>query len=135
MSIIITEYRNVVSWNNDNTRFDMEINHPEYGWIPFTLDMTDDGTLIDKDALQALIGTNFTSATQEQKDEVKSNLVRATRDSRLQFEVDPILSNSVRWAELTTEKQNAWTQYRTDLLNVPQQAGFPNTITWPTKPE
>ena len=35
---------------------------------------------------------------------------------------------------LTVVKQTEWTTYRTDLLGVPQQAGFPNTITWPTKP-
>ena len=60
---------------------------------------------------------------------------RADRDSRLTKEVDPIVSNPLRWAELTTAKQAEWTQYRTDLLNVPDQAGFPNDITWPTKPD
>ena len=135
MAIIITEYRNVVSWNDDDTRFEMEINHPEYGWIPFTFDMSDDGTLIDKDALRTLVGTNFRKATQEEKDSQQTVLMRADRNDKLAYEVDEVMTNSVRWAELTTEQQNAWKQYRTDLLNVPQQEGFPYTITWPTKPE
>ncbi len=69
------------------------------------------------------------------KNEALSDEARGLRDVKLRSEVDPIVTNPLRWAELTTEKQNEWTQYRTDLLNVPQQAGFPNTINWPTKPE
>tara|TARA_R100000963_G_C4642177_1_gene105812 strand:- start:1079 stop:1360 length:282 start_codon:yes stop_codon:yes gene_type:complete len=29
---------------------------------------------------------------------------------------------------------DAWTAYRAALRNVPAQGGFPNSITWPTKP-
>jgi len=61
--------------------------------------------------------------------------VRAERNYKLQTDVDPIAGNSLRWADLTDEKRAAWTQYRTDLLNVPQQSGFPASVTWPTKPE
>ena len=59
---------------------------------------------------------------------------REKRDLLLVQEVDPIVTNPLRWAELTDAKQAEWTQYRTDLLNLPAQAGFPNTVTWPTKP-
>lgn len=134
MPLLINEIRNAVSINDDNTIFELEINHPEHGWIPYTLDPTDGDNTINNDDLMVLIGSNFTRITQEEKDERESNNVRSKRDSLLQNEVDPLVSNPLRWAELTTEQQNAWSQYRTDLLNVPQQAGFPNTITWPTKP-
>ena len=60
--------------------------------------------------------------------------VRDERDQRLVAEVDPIVTNPMRWADLTAAEQAEWTQYRTDLLNITDQAGFPNTITWPTKP-
>ena len=30
--------------------------------------------------------------------------------------------------------KDARTVYRTSLRNVPQQEGFPNEVTWPTKP-
>lgn len=135
MSIIITEVRNAVSRNDDNTEFDLEINHPEYGWIPYSLHQHDTDMTINNDDLITLIGTNFRKITQEELDEENSGIQRGYRDMLLATEVDPIVSNALRWAELTTEQQNAWTQYRTDLLNVPQQSGFPNTITWPTKPE
>jgi len=59
---------------------------------------------------------------------------RGERDKLLTFVVDPIISNPLRWADLTDAKRAEWTQYRTDLLNVPQQSEFPSTINWPTKP-
>ena len=71
----------------------------------------------------------------DRKLSVFSSRARRERDSKLFYEVDPIASNNLRWAGLTSEKQGEWAQYRTDLLNVPQQAGFPFNITWPTKPD
>jgi len=59
---------------------------------------------------------------------------RAIRDYFLEANVDPILTNHLRWDDLTAEKQSELTQYRADLLGVPQQAGFPTDITWPTEP-
>lgn len=61
--------------------------------------------------------------------------IRALRNSALDHEVDPIVSNPLRWADLTDAKRAEWTQYRTDLLNVPQQSGFPSSISWPSKPD
>jgi len=68
-------------------------------------------------------------------DEWKATEVRAERDRLLSAKVDPLVSNSLRWADLSSAKQAEWTQYRTDLLNITDQAGFPHDITWPTKPE
>ena len=137
-TIPITEYRNAVSLSADNTRMDVEINHPDFGWIPYTIEPTDTDMTIDNTALLSLIGSDFTAyvaPTQAELDAKQEASVRNDRDIRLAMEVDPIVSNNLRWNEMTTEKQNEWSQYRTDLLNVPQQAGFPNTINWPTKPE
>lgn len=61
--------------------------------------------------------------------------VREERDNILTTVVDPLVSNNLRWAELTSDKQAEWSTYRTALLNVPQQSGFPQTVTWPTQPE
>jgi len=132
--IIITEYRNVVSWNDENTIFDLELNHPTHGWIPFNLNMSDTGSDIDIQALRTLIGNNFSPVSQQMKDESEASAVRFQRDARLKEEVDPLITNQIRWNELSTEKQNEWMQYRTDLLNVPQQSGFPHNVTFPTKP-
>ena len=64
-----------------------------------------------------------------------SEEARAKRDNILVTAVDPLVSNPFRWADLTSDKQAEWSQYRTDLLSVPQQSGFPNNITWPTLEE
>jgi hypothetical protein len=138
MNIEITQFRNAVSIKADNTRIDVEINHPDYGWIPYTLDMSDTDMTINNNDLLSLIGTDFTAyvaPTQEELDEETADQVRSDRDYKLLTEVDPLVTNPLRWAELTSDKQAEWSQYRIDLLNVPQQSGFPNTITWPVKPE
>lgn len=66
-------------------------------------------------------------------EEELTEYLREERDAEL-LKVDVHAGNVLRWAELTSSQQAEWTQYRTDLLNVPQQSGFPNTITWPTEP-
>jgi len=69
------------------------------------------------------------------KESEQSKFIRSDRDAKLKLEVDPIVSNPLRWAEMTSEKQTEWAAYRTALLNLPEQEGFPLDITWPTKPE
>lgn len=38
------------------------------------------------------------------------------------------------WSSMTPEQQQAWSQYRQNLLDVPQQPGFPADIIWPVAP-
>ena len=138
MPITITEVRNAVSLQADNLRMDVEINHPEFGWIPYTLDPSDTDTTIDNDAIVALIGTDFAAyvaPTQAELDAAAAAQVRGERDNILATVVDPIVSNPLLWAELTLEKQEEWKQYRLDLKNIPQQDSFPYDVSWPTKPE
>jgi hypothetical protein len=117
MAITITQVRNAASLQSDNLRMDVEINHPDYGWIPYTVDPADTDTTIDNDAVMALIGSNFTAyvaPTQAELDAATATQARAERDNILTTVVDPLVSNS---------------------LGVPQQAGFPENITWPTEPQ
>ena len=137
MSITITEVRNAASMNAANTSIDVEINHPDYGWIPYLLTDYDEDTTIDNEEVMALIGTDFAAyvaPTQAELDAETASQVRGKRDNILTTVVDPLVSNPLRWADLTSDKQAEWSQYRTDLLAVPQQAGFPNNITWPEEP-
>jgi len=135
--VAITEVRNAQSLNAENTLFDVEINHPEHSWIPYTLNPDDTDMTVDNSVLLGLIGSDYAAyvaPTQAELDaELAANL-RGQRGQKLEQEVDPIVTNPLRWAELTEAKQAEWTQYRTDLLNLPTQAGFPNTVSWPTKP-
>ena len=138
MSILIQEVRNAVSLNAENTRFDVEINHPELGWIPYTLDPHDLDNTVSNEDLLVLIGSDYAAyvaPTQDGLDAEASRNVRAERDFRLETEVDPIAGNALRWNDLTDEQRAAWTQYRMDLLNLTQQSGFPSAISWPNKPE
>jgi len=136
MSITITQVRNAKSLQADNARMEVEIDHPDYGWIPYGLDPADTDTTIDNDAVMALIGTDFAAyvaPTAEELATAAAAQVRSQRDQLL-LEVDAFVGNPLRWAALSSDKQAEWATYRTALLDVPQQAGFPD-VTWPTKPE
>lgn len=136
-TVAITEYRNVISLSSDNTRMDLEINHPDHGWIPYTLDPTDSDTTIDNTALRDLIGSDFSpyvAPTQEELDATQAAMVRAERDRILTSDVDPVVSNPLRWADLSEQEQADVSAYRLALLDVPQQQGFPHTVSWPTPP-
>lgn len=74
--------------------------------------------------------------------------IRSQRDLLLITEVDPIVSNPLRWESLTAEKQQEWRDYRQALLDLPstQTTAYQTfnttteTMDWvnltlPTKPE
>ena len=135
--VTITEVRNAQSLNAENTAFDVEINHPEYSWITYTLDPDDTDMTVDNSVLLELIGSDYAAYVAPTAEEITAELaasVRGQRDGLLASDVDPIAGNALRWAALTDAQRTAWGNYRTALLDLPAQAGFPNTITWPTKP-
>lgn len=136
-SVTITEIRNAKAFNPENTWFDVEIKHPEFGWIPYLLSPNDPDQTINNDNLRSMIGDNFSpyvAPTQSELDAAEAQNVRAVRDFKLEQEVDPIAGNTLRWNSLTDAQRAAWTQYRIDLLDISNQAGFPYNVTWPTKP-
>ena len=134
MTIDITEVRNAQSMNAENTQFDVEINHPDYGWIPYSLAPWDTDTTIDNAALLELIGSDYVPFSQSDHDARVATFERDTRDLKLVVEVDPTVSNPLRWGDLSEQEQADVSAYRMALLDVPQQSGFPHTISWPTKP-
>jgi hypothetical protein len=128
------KYINEVGW------IDCEIEHPDYGWIPYTLDPDDADMTINNDELLMHMSANgdvasFVPPTQEELDAETAAAIRQERDMKLIAEVDPIAGNALRWAALTVEQQQAWADYRQALLDIPQQSGFPRDVVWPTKPE
>ena len=134
MSIEITEVRNAQSMNAENTQFDVEINHPDYGWIPYSIHPSDTDMTIDNSELLSLIGSDYAPFSQADHDARVATMVRVQRDSKLTNEVDPVVSNPLRWADLSEQEQADVSAYRLALLDVPQQQGFPSTVSWPTKP-
>ena len=134
---MMTNYRNA-KYINDSGWIDCEIEHPEFGWIPYTLDPADtDMTVNNDDLLAAMEAAGDVAAyippTQSELDAALSDQLREERDGLL-AEVDAIAGNALRWATLSAEQQDAWAVYRQALLDVPQQAGFPNDVVWPVKP-
>jgi hypothetical protein len=65
--------------------------------------------------------------------EMEAASVRGYR-SELLMQLDAVISNPLRWAAMTAEKQAALSTYRQALLDVPQQSGFPDNINWPVAP-
>lgn len=92
----------------------IEVQSDATGWNGLEWDPIG-GALVDPDALLAA-------------------QVRSERDNILERVVDPIVTNPLRWVDLSEDKQAEWTQYRRDLLDITEQEGFPNEVTWPTKP-
>jgi hypothetical protein len=74
--------------------------------------------------------------SKEEKDEVSRGFavrdVRAARDAKLASDVDVV--SPMRWNSFSDEQRDLWTQYRLDLLSVPDQAGFPWAVEWPVVP-
>jgi|LakMenE18May11ns_1017448.scaffolds.fasta_scaffold9958650_5 hypothetical protein len=63
--------------------------------------------------------------------ELSQILSRITRNKMLE-DIDRI--NPIWYASLNTDQQQQLIEYRQALLAVPQQSGFPETVTWPVKP-
>ena len=117
--------------------------HPTLGYwqtltTPTAEDMADypEGTIqvpLKPSSLHTFDGYEWVPPTQAELDAEAALQMRAQRDSLL-LEVDAIAGNTLRWASLDADTQAAWATYRQALLDVPQQAGFPNDVTWPEAP-
>ena len=134
---MMTSYRNA-KYINDSGWIDCEIEHPDYGWIPYTLDPADTDMTINNDDLLAVMEAAgdvaaYVPPTQAELDAALSDQLREHRNSLLSV-VDSIAGNALRWATLSSEQQDVWAVYRQALLDVPQQSGFPNDVTWPVSP-
>ena len=75
----------------------------------------------------------YVPPTQAELDAALSKRLRWKRDGLL-TEIDAFVGNPLRWGSLDADAQAAWAVYRQELLDVPQQAGFPNDTVQPVKP-
>lgn len=134
--ITITEVRNA-RYITPRGDIDLEINHPVAGWIDYCIAIDDTDTTVDNNELIRLAEEQGGIAPLDpaEWDTRVATYVRLNRNSLLSREVDPLVTNPLRWGSLTAEQQQAWADYRQALLDLPQQEGFPHTVVWPTKPE
>ena len=84
---------------------------------------------------KCVLGPVFTDAEQEtaykaSKDAEQAKSVRQSRDTKL-AESDWVVIKNL---ELNANIPGAWEVYRQALRDIPAQAGFPWTNTWPTQP-
>lgn len=118
---------------NEFGTIDLELNHPEHGWLPFTADPTDPevhGRVIYARAIQGEAGpiAPYEPPPPPTEEEVAAE-VRAERD-RLLAATD--------WTQLPDVPQatkDLWAPYRQALRDVTEQPGFPHDIEWPEPPE
>ena len=136
--IKITEYKNAIYIDKLNEVIDCEINHPDFGWIPYTLvvDGVEEESSVDKKALLNLMKKNNDIAPVDlvALNNKNEQLVRFQRDSILKDEIDPLVANPLRWSDLTVEQQQQIKTYRRELLDITNQKGFPTDVIWPVKP-
>jgi hypothetical protein len=133
-------YTNVTNpkWTSaEHTTIDCEVTFDAIGTVPFTANPLDTSNPSSKQIFDECVAGDYGVVAEfvpyvPTTEELAEN-VRFQRDALLQ-EVDSIVSNPLRWASFSQAQQTAWADYRQALLDVPQQPGFPNTISWPTKP-
>lgn len=80
----------------------------------------------------------FTDAEESERDAREAEYLASENDRvafRLRAERNQLLTAS-DWTQVIDAPvdQAAWAAYRQALRDLPQQAGFPTTITWPVKP-
>lgn len=115
---------------------DLEIEHKELGWMPFTASPTDNedhGREIYAAAIAGELGEIAPYIEPVKTAAEKAADERAKRDALL-VELDDVVKNPLRWESFSAETKNALSDYRQALLDVPQQSGFPETINWPVMP-
>ena len=126
------DFKNPVWADKAHTAIDVMINHPPHGWIPYTC-TTDMDTEEGRELWEQLQSDTASIAEYVPpviSDEALAAEARSKRD-KLLADTDYLLMpdypiESDRLAKIKT--------YRQALRDVPEQAGFPRTITWPEKP-
>ena len=69
-------------------------------------------------------GVIYTSV--EELAQAKGEEVRAIRNQYLETYVDPVVSNPLRWADMSAEEQQQYSDYRQYLLHITEAPEFPD---------
>lgn len=123
--------------NADQTSVVCEVLFDTLGWIPFTASLNDLEHSLEiynraqnGDFGEILPYTPVTINTITTSDDQS---IRNKRNTLL-TNLDMTICNPLRWASFSQEKQADFARYRQELLDLPQQPGFPNNAVWPTPP-
>lgn len=129
----ILDVKNLKYASTTGESIDMEVlfdHFPEY--LPFTANANDTvshGRDLFNSAVSGAYG-DIAAYDGPSDEELAASAVRQQRN-RLLRQVDVVVSNPLRWEELSQTDQSAYAEYRQALLDVPQQDGFPFNVEWP----
>ena len=125
------EYAKDPVWANaEHTMIDCEINHPTYGWIPFTASL-DDVEAHGREVFTALSkgdAAEYVPPPLPTTEELAA-AARAERNALL------AATDWTQAADVPQTTKDKWAPYRQALRDVTEQSGFPSEIQWPSKPE
>ena len=110
----------------EDGRINCEIEHPQYGWIPFTADPND----VEPIGAQVFNAAKATAAPYVAPPVDLEALAAQARAQR-----NGLLAAS-DWTQVPDAPvdQAAWATYRQALRDITAQAGFPTDINWPEAP-
>lgn len=112
----------------EHTMLDCEIEHPDFGWIPYTTSEKDIGAgkeiWDNRDDLEI-------AEYEGLPDEILAIQIRAKRNSLLS-ETDYLMMPDYPISEEYRDKIKL---YRQQLRDITEQEGFPNNVVFPTLPE
>ena len=119
-------YRNPIY--TENGAIDCEIEHPDYGWIPFTAS-PDDCEAHGRELFARISAAGNIAAYVPPPPPTPEELAAQARTQR-----NSLLA-STDWTQLPDVPQatrEAYAVYRQALRDVPKQDGFPTDINWPS---
>lgn len=101
---------------------DVEVNHEQYGWVPFTASSNDPEKYGQEIYAMAMAGAFGEIAPASNPADIDGELaLKILRDKRkhvLETEVDPIVTNPLRWGALTDFEKQSFIDYRQQLLDI-----------------
>ena len=116
---------------------DCEIEHPVYGWIPFTAspdDCEEYGRKIYQEAVEGKLGEIAPYIPPPPPTDEQLATEARTKRNQLLADSDWTQLPDARNA-MGVDKAAEWDTYRQALRDITEQEGFPREIEWPIKPE
>jgi hypothetical protein len=121
--------KNPVWANAEHTLIDCEINHPTYGWIPFTA--SPDDVEAHGREIFAVLSQGDVAEYVPPPPPTTEQLAAAARAERNALLA---VTDWTQAADVPQATKDKWAPYRQALRDVPEQSGFPTGIQWPVKP-
>jgi len=106
---------------------DCEVNHPEYGWIPFTAS-PEDAEAHGRELYHRILADGDVADYIPPSAEQVAASVRSERNGIL------ALSDWTQLPDVPQATRDLWASYRQALRDIPEQEGFPYEVEWPETP-